>query len=643
MSLIAAAYGRFSTDNQKATSIDDQLRRAFAVADKHGYVVPAEFVFSDSAVSGSVGSEGRSGYAALLDVIKAGKVSAVVVDTQSRLFRDEVEAAIVKQLVIKRGVRVIAHSGLDTNTPGWEMIWSVNAMVDAKMRSDVAVLVVRGMDGALERGYMVSPPPYGYRRAPELTSAGDVVGVRFAIVPEQAEVVKRIFSARLAGQAYSAIARALIADGVATPTGVAWSVSSVVSILKNRLYSGVYAANDSPSTRSRVLAGAKVGPLARKDYLRPELALVSAADWQAVQPGAASVSRTGRGGGKHWAAGLCTCGVCGGVLSVKETDKSFGLFCGRCSKRRTLGFDVSPPYFSGDAVRAALTFALRSLLAGGHVDAFKARVMELKSGGVRVQYEAAEARLAAATRSLIRLSKAAAMIDDDDVREAMRVDMDQAAAVKREAQLDVDRLAAGLAQVSPAALDAQLAIDPRLLVPLLFTRVKGPELRTVLARLFPSIVLSRSEGYHKRAAEARVEFAYSALASMVSGTPEVSDFPPAVRVFRLLTSSRHNTPPVIQLLAGDGSVEVATDERRTCSCCGETKPSEEFGWQNRELQRRHSRCRACASAYYKAWKSKAQAAGLDSTKAWRAKASAQKNVVGPVNKSDVVAILAVAG
>lgn len=635
MSLIAAIYARFSTDNQKDSSIDDQLRRCRAVAERYGYVVPPEYIFSDAAISGSVSAEGRPGYAELMEGWRAGRFSAVIVDNQSRLFRDEEEGASVKKLVKRTGMRVLAHSGVDTASAGWELVWSFNSMLDAKYRADVADMVVRGMDGQLERGFMVSPPPYGYRRQPEYSSAGDHVGTRFVIDPAEAAVVRRIFAERIAGKAYSKIAGGLIADAIPAAQGGAWTVSSVVNVLKNRLYAGVFSANDSATTRWRASKGTPVGPLARRDYLRPELELVSLADFEAVQPGRSTAVR---GGGKNWAAGLCKCGVCGGKLSVKATDKSASLWCSACAKRSALGVsDAGVPYYSADAVRAALTFALQTVLSSAAMQVFKDKLEVLRSGGPRAQLEVARAKLAASSKALERLAKSLALIDDDDVRASFKSDVEAASDAKRAAKLEVEKLEAGLSAMNSSVLESQLAIDPRALVPLLFGKIPPAELRAVLRRLFPSIVLSRAVG-HKRFCDIVITQSVSACAAVLTGTPEVV-VEPVVRRFRVFTSSRNNVPPVVQLLDESGAVVAATDAQRRCSCCEAVKPSDEFGWQNRELQRRHSRCRACASAYYKAWRAKAVDQGLDATKAWRAKDLAQKKLVGAVNKADVVAIL----
>ncbi|MEW5882373.1 MAG: recombinase family protein [Pseudomonadota bacterium] len=49
----AAIYARYSTSNQRDTSIEDQVRRCTEIARRHGYEVESALIFSDAAVSGA--------------------------------------------------------------------------------------------------------------------------------------------------------------------------------------------------------------------------------------------------------------------------------------------------------------------------------------------------------------------------------------------------------------------------------------------------------------------------------------------------------------------------------------------------------------------------------------------------------------
>ncbi len=65
-----ALYARYSDDQQKASSIDDQLRVCREVAQRHGYDIAPELVFSDAAISGQGAStHKRKSYAALREAV----------------------------------------------------------------------------------------------------------------------------------------------------------------------------------------------------------------------------------------------------------------------------------------------------------------------------------------------------------------------------------------------------------------------------------------------------------------------------------------------------------------------------------------------------------------------------------------------
>jgi DNA invertase Pin-like site-specific DNA recombinase len=82
----------------------------------------------------------------------------------------------------------------------------------------------RFQNGTYKLGYA----PYGYRWD----------GRTLRVLPEQAEIVKRIFAEVLAGKGTDAIAKELEAEGVPTKRGGRWTTTSVRGILANEKYTG---------------------------------------------------------------------------------------------------------------------------------------------------------------------------------------------------------------------------------------------------------------------------------------------------------------------------------------------------------------------------------------------------------------------
>lgn len=61
---------------------------------------------------------------------------------------------------------------------------------------------------------------------------------RFEIVPEEAKIVRRIFTDYLAGSGFYLIAKQLNEEGILNPSGAAWIPSSIQKLIKNVNYTG---------------------------------------------------------------------------------------------------------------------------------------------------------------------------------------------------------------------------------------------------------------------------------------------------------------------------------------------------------------------------------------------------------------------
>lgn len=93
----AAIYPRYSSELQRATSIQDQLRLCRQAAERRGYPVADQHVYTDEEISGAVGN--RPGYQCLLAAAMGRAFDAIIVEAQDRLWRDAAEMyAALKRL-----------------------------------------------------------------------------------------------------------------------------------------------------------------------------------------------------------------------------------------------------------------------------------------------------------------------------------------------------------------------------------------------------------------------------------------------------------------------------------------------------------------------------------------------------------------
>jgi DNA invertase Pin-like site-specific DNA recombinase len=85
MTLNVVIYARYSSDNQREASVEDQIRICRARAEREGWIVTD--VFFDRAISGS--TTDRPGYLELMRRIRDRRVNAVLTESLDRISRDQ--------------------------------------------------------------------------------------------------------------------------------------------------------------------------------------------------------------------------------------------------------------------------------------------------------------------------------------------------------------------------------------------------------------------------------------------------------------------------------------------------------------------------------------------------------------------------
>jgi len=80
----AVIYARYSSDNQRDASIEDQVRQCRARIDQEGWL--AGEVYSDHAISGATTL--RPGYQKMLEDARAGRFEVLVAEALDRLSRE---------------------------------------------------------------------------------------------------------------------------------------------------------------------------------------------------------------------------------------------------------------------------------------------------------------------------------------------------------------------------------------------------------------------------------------------------------------------------------------------------------------------------------------------------------------------------
>ncbi|WP_244301619.1 recombinase family protein [Stappia sp. P2PMeth1] len=136
--------------------------------------------------------------------------------------------------------------------------------MNALFLKDLAMKTHRGLRGRVEKGKAGGGLCYGYRVVKKLDGNGEPIRGDREIVPEEAEIIRRIFREFASGKSPKAIAVDLNKEGIPGPLGRAWGDTSIrghrtrgTGIVNNELYAGVLVWNwlhsvKDPATGKRV-------------------------------------------------------------------------------------------------------------------------------------------------------------------------------------------------------------------------------------------------------------------------------------------------------------------------------------------------------------------------------------------------------
>ena len=179
MTLRCALYARYSSDQQRAASIEDQFRVCRERAEREGWKIAG--AYKDSAVSGA-SMILRPGIQALLDDARRGLFEIVVAEALDRVSRDQADVATLYKHLKFAGVMIVTLSEGEIN----ELHVGLKGAMNALFLKDLAAKTHRGLRGRVEQGRSGGGLCYGYDVVKSLDGSGDpvrvtpVLGVRIA-------------------------------------------------------------------------------------------------------------------------------------------------------------------------------------------------------------------------------------------------------------------------------------------------------------------------------------------------------------------------------------------------------------------------------------------------------------------------------
>ena len=184
-------------------------------------------VYTDEAKTGT--KDSREGFQRLLADCKNGKVNHIITKSVSRFARNTVTLLETVRELKNMGISVyFEEQNINTMTADGELMLTIlasYAQAESLSASENQKWRVRQNfeEGKPWRGYMLG---YRYKDG------------EYVIVPEEAEIVKRIYADFLSGKGIEAIMKSLNESGVLTQQGFTWHRSAVMRILRNYTYTG---------------------------------------------------------------------------------------------------------------------------------------------------------------------------------------------------------------------------------------------------------------------------------------------------------------------------------------------------------------------------------------------------------------------
>ena len=336
-----AIYARYSSENQSAKSIDDQIRVCKTYAQQNNYLIEDNHIYIDEAVSGSLVN--RPGLQALEKAAENKEFDTVIVDDLSRISRSNHQ---MLTLVLKFNylqIKLISVSdGITTDDDNSKLSIHLRGLMNELYLDDLKKKTMRGLEGQNIRGFSVGENVYGYFTEPvgelRIGKRGEAKhdGMVHKINPEQADIVKRIFNEFCSGRSLRKIAAGLNEDKIPTKRGLSggWNISSLRRILQNKKYIGIWVWKKTKTVRNPLTGKKKIILRPEKEHLstrKENLIIIEQDIWDKAEErwskmdGAYPLSKKARASGQkqksyiyatptHLFSGTMKCHCCKGPI-----------------------------------------------------------------------------------------------------------------------------------------------------------------------------------------------------------------------------------------------------------------------------------------------------------------------------------------
>lgn len=230
--LRVAAYCRVSTDSdEQATSYEAQIEHYTSYINGHPDWTLAG-IYADDGISGT-NTKKREEFNRMIDECMAGDVDMIITKSISRFARNTLDCLkYIRQLKEKSIPVFFEKENINSMDSKGEVMLTIMASLAQQESQSLSQNVKLGLQ-------------YRYQQGEIQVNCNRFLGFtkdenkRLIVVPEEAEIIKRIYREYLEGASMLKIKRGLEADGILNGAGnEKWHTSNINQILRNEKYIG---------------------------------------------------------------------------------------------------------------------------------------------------------------------------------------------------------------------------------------------------------------------------------------------------------------------------------------------------------------------------------------------------------------------
>src|SRR5262245_60914183 len=200
--MIAAIYARKSTDQNVADeekSVTRQVERARAYAERKGWTVAEEHVYTDNGISGAEFLK-RPGFLRLMNALKSRPpFQVLILSEESRLGREQIQTAYALQQITDAGVEVwfyLTNERRKLDTAMDKIMGSLTGFAAEMEREKISQRTHDAMLRKAKANHVTGCKVFGYDNLEVLGPDGKRSHVTRKINESEAAVVRRIFDLR---------------------------------------------------------------------------------------------------------------------------------------------------------------------------------------------------------------------------------------------------------------------------------------------------------------------------------------------------------------------------------------------------------------------------------------------------------------